>query len=59
MDLEAMGLQEMNRSEMTEVEGGIIPLIIAAVAVAVVASSCASVKYTTDKEEADKMWDGK
>ena len=33
LDLNGLGVQEMNATEMREVDGGIIPLIIAAAAV--------------------------
>jgi hypothetical protein len=57
LDVSAMGLQEMNRSEMIQTEGGLIGLIIAAVVAVVALSSCGSYKQVDPSktpEETDK-----
>lgn len=46
LDLNGLGVQEMNATEMREVDGGIIPLIIAAAAVLL--SSCIQINVNSD-----------
>jgi hypothetical protein len=41
-DLSSMGVQEMNTMEMKETDGGLIFLLVAAVAILIIASSCTS-----------------
>ena len=44
LEINAYGVQEMNKQEMVETEGGILPLVIAAiVVVGAVASGCVKV----------------
>jgi hypothetical protein len=50
LDVNAMGLQEMNRSEMIQTEGGLIGLIVLAVVAVVALSSCASCKIQNPSE---------
>lgn len=44
LDVNVMGLQEMNRNEMVETEGGLIPLLVAAV-VLLATSSCVTIVH--------------
>lgn len=46
LDLNVLGVQEMNAEEMISVDGGILPLVV--IAVALVMSSCIQVNVNSD-----------